>query len=89
MVGIFSRTWATVRSWFEVPYGYEDEDGFHYGHEPLPVQSSTTPTTFHEVFTDRAHDTAMFIASTSTQISPAPKPEETPREKPETAVKVS
>ncbi len=86
---ILSRAWTKLRSWFEVPYGYEDETGFHYGHEPLPIQASAISVTFHEVFTDRAHDTAMFMAATSKQTSPPPQPEATPREKPETAVKVS
>lgn len=70
------RVWATISSWFEIPLGYEDETGFHYGHEPTPVQASTKPSTFREDFTDRAHDTAMFMAATSTDTSPPSKQEQ-------------
>jgi hypothetical protein len=89
---VVSRAWARVRSWFEIPFGYEDETGFHYGHEPAPVTAATTPSTFREVFTDRACDTAMFMASTTTETSPAPKPEQlmnAPREKHEFTVNPS
>lgn len=69
---VVSRAWARVRSWFEIPFGYEDETGFHYGHEPAPVKAATTPSTFREVFTDRACDSAMFMAATSSETSPVP-----------------
>jgi hypothetical protein len=29
-----------LRRVFEIPMGYEDETGFHYGPEPSPVMSS-------------------------------------------------
>lgn len=29
--GLFQRFCDRVQSWFEVPYGFEDETGFHYG----------------------------------------------------------
>lgn len=32
----WQRFVARVRSWFEVPYGYQDENGFHYGRQPAP-----------------------------------------------------
>lgn len=74
---VLLRALARVRSWFEIPFGYEDETGFHYGHEPLPVQTTAQATAprepFREVFTDRACDSAMFMASTDTQ--PASKPQ--------------
>ena len=72
----WSKAWAKVRSWFEIPYGYEDETGFHYGTEPISVQASAARTAFREVFTDRACDTAMFMAATSTETSPVPAPEQ-------------
>jgi hypothetical protein len=88
----WTHVWAKVRSWFEIPFGYEDETGFHYGHEPVPVTATATPSTFREVFTDRACDTAMFMAATSTETSPTPTPEKplnAPREKYEFTVNPS
>jgi hypothetical protein len=77
---IFSRAWSTMRSWFEVPYGYEDETGFHYGEEPVRVQAvaptSSSPAPFRETFTDTAHGSAMFMAATGGQTAPPPKPEQ-------------
>ncbi len=78
------QAWAKMHSWFDIPYGYEDETGFHYGHEPVPVQAIPTRSAFREVFTDRACDTAMFMAATSPETSSAPAPElpsNAPREK--------
>jgi hypothetical protein len=75
-VNSWTQAWVKVRSWFEIPYGYEDKTGFHYGHEPVPVQASAAHSTFGEVFTDRACDSAMFMAATSTETSPAPAPEQ-------------
>ena len=72
---ILLRAMARVRSWFEVPFGYEDETGFHYGHEPLPVQAAAPREPFREVFTDRACDSAMFMAGTDKQTAPKPQPE--------------
>lgn len=74
---IVSRTWAKVCSWFEIPFGYEDETGFHYGHEPVPFMAAVTPPMFRDVFTDRACDSAMFMAATSSETAPAPAPERT------------
>ena len=70
---VLLRALARVRSWFEIPFGYEDETGFHYGHEPSPVRAAAPREPFREVFTDRACDSAMFMASTDTQ--PASKPQ--------------
>lgn len=70
------RLWAQVKSWFEIPFGYEDETGFHYGHEPMPVKASTPRAPFREVFTDRACDSAAFMAATSSEAAPAPAPEQ-------------
>lgn len=47
------RLLSWLRSRFAIPYGYEDERGFHYGVEPTPsgrAEKSETP----KVFTDRA-----------------------------------
>ena len=76
---VLLRVWARVRSWFEIPFGYEDETGFHYGHEPLPVQATAQAAAprepFREVFTDRACDSAIFMANTDKQSAPKPQPE--------------
>jgi hypothetical protein len=38
--GFWSRTLHRVRSWFQIPEGYQDETGFHYGIQPPPrIQS--------------------------------------------------
>ncbi len=72
-VNSWTQAWDWVRSWFEIPYGYEDDTGFHYGHEPVTCRSDANA--LREVFTDRACDTAMFMAATSSETSPAPAPE--------------
>jgi hypothetical protein len=36
--GFWSRYLNRVRSWFQIPYGYQDETGFHYGIQPPPQQ---------------------------------------------------
>lgn len=86
---ILSRAWARMKSWFETPYGYEDKNGFHYGRDPLPTRASVSPKEFHKVFTDRTHDTAMFMASTSKLTAPATQPEAAPRKKPASLVNAS
>jgi hypothetical protein len=52
--------WHRVVSWlqsrFEVPYGYEDERGFHYGVEPAPNARLEQTPNEPKVFTDRASD---------------------------------
>jgi len=50
-----------IRSWFEIPYGYQDENGFHYGRQPAP------PT-----FTDRASDAMTYPVMLPTAPSEAP-----------------
>jgi hypothetical protein len=45
-----------MRSWFEIPYGYEDEKGFHYGPEPLPAKLAARKKVSQKVHTDRASD---------------------------------
>lgn len=51
--GVWLRFVGWVRSWFEIPYGYEDEKGFHYGKQTPPewFQPTASETS---VFTDRA-----------------------------------
>lgn len=34
--GVARRLWTRVRGWFEIPYGYEDDTGFHYGKPSRP-----------------------------------------------------
>ena len=52
--------WCRVVSWlhlrFEIPYGYEDERGFHYGVEPAPGTPGEQTPAAPKVFTDRASD---------------------------------
>jgi len=53
---LWHRLTTWLRSWFEIPYGYEDEKGFHYGAEPAPAKAVTRAATQPKVFTDRASD---------------------------------
>jgi len=56
-VGFWSRLTARIRAWFEVPTGYEDESGFHYGQQPMPTQAQTAAEAAAvqaRVHTDRA-----------------------------------
>jgi hypothetical protein len=52
--------WQRFVSWLrfrlEIPYGYEDERGFHYGIEPAPSSRAERTTDGTKVFTDRASD---------------------------------
>ena len=50
-VNFWQRFVARIRSWFEVPYGYQDENGFHYGPQPAPPG-----------FTDRASEAMTYPA---------------------------
>jgi hypothetical protein len=52
--GFWGRLAARVRSWFEVPYGYEDETGFHYGPAPTPEWAKKLNSVGLPVLTDRA-----------------------------------
>ncbi len=70
----WERLAARVRSWFEIPYGYEDANGFHYGHEPVPRNFAAQSGIAAKVLTDRACDAML-------SPSPAPPPTvETPAE---------
>jgi len=76
-VGFWQRFAARMRSWFEIPYGYEDETGFHYGHEPVPhhlAAQSAAP----KVFTDRACDAMMSPSPIEPQAAEAPIAERHP-----------
>jgi len=86
-VGFWSRLTARIRAWFEVPTGYEDESGFHYGQQPMPTQAQTVTedTAFRaKVHTDRAdhaikHAVVLPTATPPEQsdvpVSPEQKPE--------------
>lgn len=52
----FDRLFARLRSWFEIPFGYEDATGFHYGHEPVPTPATPWSNAAGNVLTDRACD---------------------------------
>jgi hypothetical protein len=51
--------WARLRSWFEIPYGYEDASGFHYGQPPRPQHSA--------ILTDRACDAMLGSVAVNTK----------------------
>lgn len=50
------RLLVRLRSWLEVPYGYQDENGFHYGDEPVPALPGNQAAAVPHVFVDRACD---------------------------------
>ena len=45
-----------VRSCLEIPYGYEDESGFHLGEEPVPPDIAAKLADSRRLLTDRACD---------------------------------
>ena len=53
---VWHRLAGWLRSRFEIPYGYEDERGFHYGIEPAPSGRVEKAAVASKVFTDRASD---------------------------------
>lgn len=52
--GFWSQLAARFRAWFEVPFGYQDEQGFHYGQQPAPKLAVEATSTRARVLTDRA-----------------------------------
>lgn len=83
-VSFWGQFTARIRAWFEVPFGYEDESGFHYGQQPAPKFASEAVSSRARVLTDRAdqmmrHSVVLPIASTSEPPSQpvAPKEAET------------
>jgi len=47
---------ARLRAWFEIPFGYEDRNGFHYGHEPVSARHPSWSSAASKILTDRACD---------------------------------
>jgi hypothetical protein len=85
--GFWARFTARIRSWFEVPLGYEDDTGFHYGTQSAPTPRPTAETTpvRAQVLTDRAdqaikHSVALLVTD---QPAPSAMPA-TSEQKPET-----
>lgn len=84
--GFWSSLTARVRAWFEVPLGYEDESGFHYGSQPTPITTprfATEATSFRaRVLTDRAdhvmrHSVVLPVANTPAPATPVAALEKT------------
>lgn len=79
--GFWSRLAMRVRSWFEVPLGYEDESGFHYGVQPAPQapRFAAEATSFRaRVLTDRADHVmkhSVVLPTANPPASPAVVPE--------------
>lgn len=46
--------WAWLTAPFEIPFGYEDESGFHYGHPPQPQRNEWSSPARPLLHTDRA-----------------------------------
>jgi len=74
--GLLARVLQRIRSWFEVPFGYQDGAGFHYGREPRPQKSvSGAPL---PKLTDRRHEAMQHPVSIP--VSEAAESEELPQE---------
>lgn len=56
---------ARLRSWWEIPFGYENESGFHYGLEPVSAHRQSWSSAAATLLTDRACDA---------MLSPSPVP---------------
>ncbi len=87
--GFWVRFITRLRSWFNVPLGYEDDTGFHYGAQSAPTPSLTTETApvRVQVLTDRAdqvikHSVVLPVtaqpASGATPAAPEKKPTPVP-----------
>ncbi len=84
--GIWSRFTARIRTWFEVPFGYEDESGFHYGSQAAPPKArlaTEAASVRARVLTDRAdhvmkHSVVLPVANPSApEVAPV-APDKTP-----------
>lgn len=78
--GWWARFTARIRAWFEVPLGYEDESGFHYGSQPAPRFAAEATSFRARVLTDRAdhvmrHSVVLPVANTPAPATPAVAPE--------------
>jgi hypothetical protein len=63
--GLWRRVVARVRSWIEIPYGYEDESGFHYGPAPTPEWAKKRNSHATPVLTDRASSVIQYAEATA------------------------
>lgn len=86
-----ARFWAgftaRLRSWLEVPLGYEDDTGFHYGTQSAPIPPPATETTSvrAQVLTDRADQAIKHCIALPVTDTPAPSATPaTSEKKPET-----
>lgn len=61
-----------ILSWFDVPEGYQDESGFHYGPQPTATKSNYSGlSAAEELLTDRASEAFIYASAQ------APTPEAT------------
>lgn len=65
--GIWRRWAHRLRTWFEIPYGYEDESGFHYGQPPRPRSAAAGAADWRR-FTDRASEVMLPRPTGSDQV---------------------
>jgi len=76
--GLWTRLVARVRSWFEIPYGYEDENGFHYGIQPRPIWRTESESAGTSVFTDKADQAMTYPMALPKVTAEAPTPSAEP-----------
>jgi hypothetical protein len=68
------RIAARMHAWFEIPYGYQDERGFHYGRQVAPKRLAEADVSGTRVFTDRACDAMTYPIALPKLTSEAPEP---------------
>lgn len=86
-VGFWSQLVTRIRAWFQVPVGYEDETGFHYGPQPAPKFAAEATSARARILTDRAshvmkHSVVLSVAPAPAQPDPATCPTGQPEKVP-------
>lgn len=61
---LLERLSTRILAWFQIPEGYQDENGFHYGIQPKPAR--LTASDLHQsrqISTDRAEDAIIYASA--------------------------
>jgi len=72
-ISLIERVSTRIISWFNIPEGYQDENGFHYGPQPKPAwMTASAATTARHLFTDRASDAISYASAAAPQVRSTP-----------------